>query len=349
MSRLKFLHCFFILLTLLVISPSYAGIEECEQAFTSENYKLAYVECSKTNLNSNLRVRFLLALIFELGEVGTSNDESIAVGEFLALARLNYCDAYPKLALWYKNQNKPTTDQWKKKENNTQAKAWEDKYIPCKREQGINEFENKEYDKAIINLKLAARNDSEVQLYLGLAYAELNDIDSARSWLNKSNNNGNKKALNELNKLKDNSINTSPIKDKEDSDNVDSKAETDSDIVVYSLNDCLVSYNQGKFKEAFKACSFNSELGKKDAQFSLGMMYRIGNGVIKDKQKAIKWLTLAADQNLYDAAYELGYLYYYSTGQFFSYLKAKEWFLKAAKNGNDKAQYRLGVMFNYGY
>ncbi|MDA9029376.1 hypothetical protein N9H80_01755 [Candidatus Pseudothioglobus singularis] len=333
-----------------MISPSYAGIEECEKAYASENYKLAYVECSKTNLNSNLRVRFLLALIFELGEVGTSNDESIAVGEFLALARLNYCDAYPKLALWYKNQNKPDTNPWKKTENNNQAKAWEDKYIPCKREQGINEFENKEYDKAIINLKLVARNDSEVQLYLGLAYAELNDIDSARSWLNKSNNNGNKKALNELNKLKDNSRNTSPIKDKEDSDNVDSKAETDSEINVYRLSDCSNSYNQRRFKEAIKACTYNAELGEKTAQYYLGMMYREGYGGIKDTQKAVKWLELAANQNLYEAAYELGYLYYSrSSEKLFSYHKAREWFLKAAQNGNDKAQYKLGVMFNYGY
>ena len=334
------------------ITPSLAGIEECEKAYAGENYGLAYEECSNPNLGSNLRARFLLALIFELGEVGTSNDESIAIGEFLALARENYCDAYPKLALWYTNQNKQDTDRWVEAENNNQAKKWGDKYLPCKRELGIKEFENKEYEKAIVNLEPAAKNDSEIQLYIGLAYAKLNVIDSARLWLNKSKNNGNNQALNELNNLKINSVDISSTKDNQEAStetSTEAKFDTETEIITFNLNDCLVSYEQGKFKEAFEACKSFADSGQKDAQFSLGMMYRIGNGVIKDKQKAIKWLTLAANQNFYEAAYELGYLYYYSSGEFFSYLKAKEWFLKAAENGNDKAQYRLGVMFNYGY
>ena len=78
-------------------------------------------------------------------------------------------------------------------------------------------------------------------------------------------------------------------------------------------------------------------------------MYKKGEGVEQDLEKAIYWFELAANQNVYDAAFELGYLYYYDRGKFFSYLKAKDWFLKAAKNGNAVAQYRLGIIFYSGY
>ena len=115
------------------------------------------------------------------------------------------------------------------------------------------------------------------------------------------------------------------------------------------LNNCLNNFNKGSYKEAFITCKPLADYGQKDARFNLGLMYKKGQGVEQDLEKAIYWFELAANQNVYDAAFELGYLYYYDRGKFFSYLKAKDWFLKAAKNGNALAQYRLGVMFYYGY
>ena len=46
------------------------------------------------------------------------------------------------------------------------------------------------------------------------------------------------------------------------------------------------------------------------AQYRLGLMYEIGQGVQTDKKKALKWLTLSADQGYVRAQLEIGFINY---------------------------------------
>ena len=53
-----------------------------------------------------------------------------------------------------------------------------------------------------------------------------------------------------------------------------------------------------------------ADQGDMDAQFSLGVMYDNGQGVIQDYKEAVKWYRLAADQGDAAAQFNLGYMFY---------------------------------------
>lgn len=89
--------------------------------------------------------------------------------------------------------------------------------------------------------------------------------------------------------------------------------------------------------------------GKSTAQYHLGMMYLSGEqGVPKDTNQALKWLTLADQNGSVGAKYSLGLMYMTGTGVSQDQSTAFKWFNKAAKFGHAKAQYTLGRMYNEG-
>ena len=80
-------------------------------------------------------------------------------------------------------------------------------------------------------------------------------------------------------------------------------AEQEHDHAQWSLGVC---YELGRgviqdFKEAVKWYSKAAEHENEFAQFDLGKCYENGQGVPQDKQEAIKWYKLAADQGFEDA------------------------------------------------
>ena len=123
-----------------------------------------------------------------------------------------------------------------------------------------------------------------------------------------------------------------------------------------------------------------AEKGFTKAQFKLGRYYELGEGVPKDKEKAIewyikaaeqgfgkaqinlgrifglshnyeeavKWFTMAATQGLAQAQYILGELCAQGLGTSQSYQKAVEWYTKAAAQGFGAAQYSLGHLYRQG-
>jgi len=91
-----------------------------------------------------------------------------------------------------------------------------------------------------------------------------------------------------------------------------------------------------------------AESGDAKAQFKLGMMYRIGEGVPKNPAKAAEWLENAAAQGNANAQYNLGMMCRVGDGVPENSAKAAEWFEKAAAQGNVNAQYNLGVMYDTG-
>ena len=77
------------------------------------------------------------------------------------------------------------------------------------------------------------------------------------------------------------------------------------------LEQCKVNYSKYNYNysEAFKFCSVAAEQGHAEAQFNLGVMYDIGQGVKQDYFKAVEWYQKAAEQGLAYAQYNLGVMY----------------------------------------
>ena len=84
------------------------------------------------------------------------------------------------------------------------------------------------------------------------------------------------------------------------------------------------------------------------AQAALGEMYADGWGVPKDYAQAAAWYRKAADQGHLAAQNNLGVIYRDGEGVPQDYAQALMWFRKAAAQGNAAAQYNLGRMYNIG-
>jgi TPR repeat protein len=108
------------------------------------------------------------------------------------------------------------------------------------------------------------------------------------------------------------------------------------------------AYKKGNYQAALKEFKPLAEQGNVDAQFSLGMIYRNGQGVTQDYKQAIYWYKKAAEQGDADAQYILGVMYYEGQGVSQDYKQASSWYRKAAEQGDEKAQFNRGVMYSKG-
>ncbi len=95
------------------------------------------------------------------------------------------------------------------------------------------------------------------------------------------------------------------------------------------------------YQEAAKWYRLAAELGNYEAQFLLGRIYEVGEGVPQDYQEAVKWYRLAAAPGYADAQYNLGMMYLNGEGVAKDYVHAHMWFNIAARTGNkDAIKYR---------
>ena len=88
--------------------------------------------------------------------------------------------------------------------------------------------------------------------------------------------------------------------------------------------------------------------GDVEAQYNLGLLYDLDQGVRQDYQKAIEWYEKAAAQGDVDAQYNLGSLYAQGRGVKQDYQKAREWLEKSAAQGYAGAQCLLGTLYEKG-
>ena len=84
------------------------------------------------------------------------------------------------------------------------------------------------------------------------------------------------------------------------------------------------------------------------AQYDLGEMYRIGQGVPQDYKEAVKWYTKAAEQGIAFAQYILGVSYSEGIGVPKDDKEAVKWYTKAAEQGHASALLNLGIMYDFG-
>ena len=102
------------------------------------------------------------------------------------------------------------------------------------------------------------------------------------------------------------------------------------------------------YKEALKWYEKAATKGNIKAQYNLGEMYRLGQGVNQDFKESFKWYEKAAIQDNIWAQFYLGGMYYLGLEVNQDYKEAFKWFEKAANKGNSKAQYSLGEMYRLG-
>ena len=71
----------------------------------------------------------------------------------------------------------------------------------------------------------------------------------------------------------------------------------------------MTAYKSGDYATALREWTPLAKQGNADAQFDLGVMYELGQGVPQDGKTAVKWYRLAAEQGLADAQFNLGVMY----------------------------------------
>jgi TPR repeat protein len=105
---------------------------------------------------------------------------------------------------------------------------------------------------------------------------------------------------------------------------------------------------KGDYATALREWRPLAEKGHAGAQFSLGRMSEVGQGVPKDDKDAVKWYRRAAEQGNADAQLSLGWVYSEGQGVPKDDRESAKWLLLAAKQGLARAQFDLGRRYEDG-
>jgi hypothetical protein len=105
--------------------------------------------------------------------------------------------------------------------------------------------------------------------------------------------------------------------------------------------DGLAAHERSDYATALRLFRPLGEQGNASAQYTLGFMYALGQGVPQDDAEAVKWYRLAAEQGIANAQYTLGFMYAKGEGVPQDYVQAHMWFyLAASRFSAPEAQYR---------
>ncbi|HZL60056.1 MAG TPA: hypothetical protein VFC38_10195 [Stellaceae bacterium] len=88
--------------------------------------------------------------------------------------------------------------------------------------------------------------------------------------------------------------------------------------------------------------------GVAEAQYNVAVMYSEGMGVQRDPAQAVQWYQKAAAQGNGNAAFNLGVAYSNGNGVSQNIEEASRWFRRAAAAGVVNAQYNLGLLYERG-
>lgn len=96
------------------------------------------------------------------------------------------------------------------------------------------------------------------------------------------------------------------------------------------------------YAEALKGFTPLAKLGDPEAEFDLGKMYYLGQGVLKEPDEATKWFKASAEQGNANAQFFLGTIYYLPHKDIAQGLR---WLRLSAEQGNQDAQLLLGQAY----
>ena len=112
------------------------------------------------------------------------------------------------------------------------------------------------------------------------------------------------------------------------------------------LEDGVAAYRQGDFAAAIRLLRPLADAGDAKAEFHLGRMYALGQGVGQDPGQAITWYRKAAQHGDAEAEFVLGVMFLDRSGA--PQEEALVWLRKAADKGMFNAQFRLGMIYAKG-
>ena len=119
-------------------------------------------------------------------------------------------------------------------------------------------------------------------------------------------------------------------------------------IALADFEDGWDAYQSGEFGIAYSEWLPLAEEGHSGAQLNIGVMYRKGEGVPQDPEKAFHWFSRAAEAGDSAAQYNIAILYRDGLGTGKDEAAALEWFRKSAEQGNSFGQLQLGLDQLYG-
>ena len=131
---------------------------------------------------------------------------------------------------------------------------------------------------------------------------------------------------------------------------LDQRAKNGDAIAQYRLG-VLYALGQGvrqDYQHAAMLFKAAAEGGVAEAQYNLGVMYGDGLGIGRDDVRAAEWYQKAAAQGNPNAAFNLGVAYSNGTGVPQSMDEAAHWFRRAAAAGIVNAQFNLGLLYERG-
>ena len=105
---------------------------------------------------------------------------------------------------------------------------------------------------------------------------------------------------------------------------------------------------KGDFVTALREWTPIAEQGDAGAQYNLGQLYYLGDGVTQNYKTALKWYRLSAEQGISAAQYQLGHMYYLGDGVTQNSKTAVKWYRLSAEQGLAVAQRQLGLMYGIG-
>lgn len=139
----------------------------------------------------------------------------------------------------------------------------------------------------------------------------------------------------------------------------DYRAALDIFTLLAAQGDAAAQFNLGVMSEMGQGVAQNysealshyrraAEQGHERAQLKLGVMYAQGVGTAPDQAESLRWFIESAEQGNAVAQFNLGVLHGLGQGVPQDDRQAALWFAKAAEQGNDTAQFNLGVMYANG-
>ena len=110
----------------------------------------------------------------------------------------------------------------------------------------------------------------------------------------------------------------------------------------------VAAYDRGDYSTALLSLQPAAQAGDGLAQYYLGVMYLKGQGVPRNRQLALDWLSKAASSGAADAQSYMGAFNRRGDLVPQNYAEAMRWYLLAAKQNHENSQYRIALMYYRG-
>jgi hypothetical protein len=131
---------------------------------------------------------------------------------------------------------------------------------------------------------------------------------------------------------------------------LEQRAKAGDAIAQYRLG-VLYALGQGvaqDYQHAAQLFKTSADGGVAEAQYNIAVMYGEGLGIGRDPTLAVQWYQKAAAQGNANAAFNLGVAYSNGVGVQQSMDQAAQWFRRAASAGIINAQFNLGLLYERG-